>query len=95
MFDATTIFAVVRPGKRGFLKRRLMCRERYTSATPRREQQMVLSLTQSAVRERRLDSERVASPVALIVREKELLLRCKVQVVRRPAKRGRPALSVT
>jgi hypothetical protein len=73
----------------------MMTNEGYPSATFCGEQQTVLSLACGTALERRLDSECLASPVAPMVSEKKLLLRGKVQVVRRPPKDGRPAQLVT
>ena len=92
--DDTTTFAGVQPGKRRVLQRRWMDNDGYTSETPRGGQKTVLSLACSTMLERRLDSDCFASQAELTVREKEVLFRGKVQVVRRPPADGRPALAV-
>ena len=63
----------------------------YLTAIARGEPKKRLSLACSTAGERRLDSECFASPAELTVSKKELLVLGKVQVVRWPAKRGRPA----
>ena len=72
-----------------------MSNDEYLGATPREGQQTELSLARSTAAERRLDSECFAEQAKRSGGEQELLLRCKVQVVRWPPKDGRPAQTVT